>query len=81
MTFLCEDCKENVKYIETAGIYKINYTYEDGKMGSNSCMIKRKNAERMKDHKADIKLGKITIAIASINKKFTIHNDFNSIKN
>lgn len=50
--------KEIVNNHETAGIYKINFTDENGKQGSYIGMTKRKIKQRIKEHKDDIRFGR-----------------------
>lgn len=47
---------EKINYLQTSGIYRINFVNNEGYKGSYIGMTKRKIDDRIKEHKRDIKM-------------------------
>lgn len=71
---------EKPNLLETAGIYKINYKYNNEKQGVYIGMTKRKIRERMEEHKRDLRYGKITTALSKLSTEEVLEIDFEKVE-
>ena len=74
------DDRDRINPLETAGIYPINYSKEEGVTRAYIRKTKRKIKQCIAEHKRDIILNKETTALAKLNRKDDIEIDFTHIK-